>query len=137
MYQRIILLGVLSMLMIPGKAPAVTICWMSRVVTDSQGVRIFFQQYHNMALSGAVVTANEAAPRRRFRVEAGQVHWENGDTEPSLLLKPAEWAPLIAGVENTCRISFDEQLGHRGVSAEASFTPPGQPMTAKQFIRAE
>jgi hypothetical protein len=110
---------------------------MERVVSDSQGVRIFFDSYHNMTFGGAVVTANEATSRRRLRIEEGQVHWKNGDTESSLLLKPGEWASLIAGVENTCRISFDEQLGHRGVTAEASFTPPGQPMSAKQFIRAE
>ena len=137
MNHRSALLCVPLLLMISGQALAGTICWMERVVTDSQGVRIFFHPYHNMTFGGAVVTANEAAPRRRFRIEAGQVHWENGDAEPSLLLKPGEWAPLIAGVENTCRISFAEQLGQRGVTAEASFTPPGQPMTAKQFIRAE
>jgi hypothetical protein len=99
MYQRITLLCVLLMLMIPGEAPAVTICWMARVVTDSQGVRVVFESFHDMTLIGEVVTANKAAPPRRFRVEAGQVHWENGATEPSLLLKPAEWAPLIAAVE--------------------------------------
>jgi hypothetical protein len=90
-----------------------------------------------MILGGVVVAENEATPRRRFRIEAGQVHWDNGATEPSLPLKPGEWAPLIAGVENTCRISFDEQLGQRGVAAEASFTPPGKTMMTKQFIRAE
>jgi uncharacterized membrane protein len=137
MKHRGTLLCVLLMLVIPGEALAGTICWVARVVTDSQGVRIFFESYHNMTIGGAVVTANEATARRRFRIEAGQVHWENGDTEPSLLLKPGEWAPLSAGVENTCRIGFDEQSGHRGVAAEASFTPPGQPMNAKQFIPAE
>ena len=137
MNHRSTLLCVLMVLMIPRESLAGTICWMSRVLTDSQGVRIFFQPYTNMIIGGAVVTENKATPRRRFRIEEGQVHWETGDIEPSLLLKPGESAPLIAGVENTCRISFDEQLGHRGVTAEASFTPPGQPMSAKQFIRAE
>ncbi len=135
-YRRALLLCALSVLM-SSEPRAATICWISRVATDSQGVRVFFQAYPTMIIGGAVETANEATPRRRFRIKAGQVHWENGDVEPSLLLKPGEWAPLIAGVENTCRLSFDEQLGHRGVSAGASFSPPGQPMTARKFIRAE
>jgi hypothetical protein len=90
-----------------------------------------------MIISGAVVAENRAIPRREFRIEKGAIYWNNGETEPSLLLKEREWAPLVAGVENICKISFAEQLGHRGVSAEASFTPPGQPMTERQFIRAE
>lgn len=135
MNHRSTLLFIPLLLMISGEALAGTICWIEKVVTDKQGVRIFF--ISNMPLSGAVVAANKATPRRQFRIEEGKVHWIKDATEPSLLLKPGEWAPLIGGAENTCRISFDEELDQRGVTAEAGFTPPGQPMSATQFIPAE
>lgn len=90
-----------------------------------------------MVIDGGVATANKTAPRREFRIKAGQVHWKNGGVEPSLLLRSGEWTPLFGDVGSSCQIRFDEQLGHRGVTAEASFTPPGQPMSEKQFIRAE
>jgi hypothetical protein len=80
---------------ISGEALAGMIYWMSRVVTDSQGVRI----------GGEVVTTNKAIPRRRFRIEEGQVHWEGGDTEPSL---PIDSGALnVSGIVKPCSIRVD------------------------------
>jgi hypothetical protein len=66
-------------------------------------VRIFFQLLPaTRILGGTVVAPNTSTPRRWFKIQGGLVHWENGDTEPGLLLKPGETAPLTSTPEDNC-----------------------------------
>lgn len=133
--NRLRLCCILLTLAVPGTALAEAICWIDRVLAESPGVRVFF---HRESLGGTVVSSNEGVPRRSFGIKEGRVIWMNGDTEAGLLLKPDESASLIMAVENSCTIHFDEQSGHLGITAVASFTIPGaNPTAVTKFIRAE
>ena len=136
-YRRLICL--LLILVVPGTALSETICWIDRVTAESLGVRVFFHMDPAIyVISGAVVAQKSGVPPRRFTIKEGRVNWQNGDSEAGLLLKPGESAPLMMAVENSCRISFAQVQGHRGIRAVASFTVPGaDPSDFEKFIWAD
>lgn len=128
---------VLLVLFAPAAAAGGRICWIDRVVAEGAGIRVFFGADIDYVF-GAVVTNTPKALPRRFKIAKGLIRWENGDTELGLLLKPGESAPMSVGPENNCKISFGDELGHRGLTAEASFALPGEePQSVKEFIPAQ
>jgi hypothetical protein len=109
------------------------ICWIDHVTRDVSGVRVFFST--NADIWGQF-GHRPADNERRYSVRQGRVVWPDRE-EAALLMQPGEISMVIGGVENTCEIAFAVVDGHVGISARASFTPPGAQSHAGTFIPAD
>jgi hypothetical protein len=109
------------------------ICWIDHVTGDVSGVRVFFSTNADIwGQFGRRPTESE----RRYTVRKGHVVWPDRE-EAALLMRPGEMSMVVGGVENTCEIAFAVVDGQVGVSARASFTPPGVQTHAGTFIPAD
>ena len=109
------------------------ICWIDHVTSDVSGVRVFFSTKADIwGRFGHRAADNE----RRYSVRQGRVVWPDRE-EAALLMRPGEISTVIGGVENTCEIAFAVFDGHVGISARASFTPPGVQSHSGTFIPAD
>jgi hypothetical protein len=110
-----------------------SICWIDHVTSDVSGVRVFFRT--NADIWGQL-GHRPGENERRYSVRQGRVVWPDRE-EAALLMQPGEMSMVVGGVENTCEIAFAVVDGHVGISARASFTPPGVQSHADTFIPAD
>jgi hypothetical protein len=110
-----------------------SICWIDHVTGDVSGVRVFFRK--NADIWGRL-GHRPGENERRYSVREGRVVWPDRE-EAALLVQPGETSMVIGGVENTCEIAFAVVDGQVGISARASFTPPGVRSYADTFIPAD
>ena len=123
-------------ILMPICAPTIAgtyICWIDHVTSDVSGVRVFFST--NADIWGQF-GHRPAENERRYSVRQGRVVWPDRE-EAALLVQPGETSMVIGGVENTCEIAFAVVDGRVGISARASFSPPGVQSHAGTFIPAD
>ena len=110
-----------------------SICWIDHVTGAVSGVRVFFRE--NADIWGRL-GHRPGENERRYSVKEGRVVWPDRE-EAALLMLPGETSMVVGGVENTCEIAFALVDGRVGISARASFTPPGVQSHSGTFIPAD
>ena len=127
---------VLTMILMSLSSPTFAgqfICCIDHVTPDVSGVRVYFSTNADI---GGQFSHRPAENERRYSVRQGRVVWPTRE-DAALLMQPGEISVVVAGAENTCEIAFALVDGRAGISARASFTPPGVQSHADTFIPAK